>query len=403
MNNNFSYFIGIDISKDSFNFAIIDNNFSTIEDGKLNMDYEGFQKIKQLISQFHNSIVALESTGIYHINILSFLISFKKEVCLINPSVIKQFSKSVSLRNTKTDKIDATVIAKFIAKYPEHTRFFTLSHIDELTALARTRENIAKQIAKVKTQLKQHLIIAFPEILHHYNIFTDSFLHILLNFPSAKAIKKASYKQILNSFTHIKGRAANISVKQLKKLANKSISSASHIIENIIQHDIKHLLFLNEQLKSITDIFIQKVNDSKKDDMDILKSIKGISDTTAAHIISEVKNIDRFENKNKFIAFFGTDPSFKQSGTSIYARGKISKKGSKSLRRTIYLVASSLIRCNKYFKIYYDKKRKEGFCHRKAIIALCNKVIRIIFTLLKKRVKFDEQLYCKKCGISYLA
>ena len=400
--NHFSYFIGIDVSKDSFNFTVIDQNLKSVTDGKYDMDYDGFHKFKTSISRFDNSIIALESTGIYHVNLLSFLITFKKEVCLINPSLIKQFSKSISLRNTKTDKIDATVIAKFISKHPEHIKFFTLSNIDEITTLARTRENIAKQIAKVKTQLKQHLILAFPEILHHFNVFTDSFLHILLNFPSAKAIKKASKNQIINSFSHIKGRTANIDIDKLKKLAKKSISSASHITENIIQHDVKHLLFLNEQLKNITDTFVKQVNNSRKDDMDILKSIKGISDTTAAHFLSEIKDIDRFENKSKFIAFFGTDPSIKQSGTSIYGRSRISKKGSKSLRRTIYLIASSLIRCNMLFRYYYNKKRKEGFCHRKAMIALCNKVLRVIYTLLKKRIKFEEKYYARICGLEYL-
>jgi len=395
-NNSFDFFIGIDVSKDFFNYSVIDSNLNFIKDGKLDMDYSGFNEIKNIIKQFDNSIVCLESTGIYHINLLSFIITFKKDICLVNPSLIKQFSKSISLRNTKTDKIDANIIAKFIAKHHSHINLFSLSNMDELVITARTRQSIAQDIAKIKTKLKQIMIIAFPELLHHYNIFTKSFLNLLIHFPTAKHFKKANYKKINSILNQLpnKGRKNNIIANDIIKLAKKSISSASELTATNVIYLVKHLMFLNEQLEEITKIFTEKVNDSKKDDIDIIKSIKGISDTTAAHFMCEIKDIDRFENKNKLIAFCGTDPSVKQSGSSIYGRSRISKKGSKSLRRTVYLMAMGVIRCNIFFKAYYDKKRKEGFCHRKAMIALCNKLLRVIFALLKKREHFSIEKYC---------
>ena len=399
-NKKFNYFIGIDVSKDFFNFAIINHDLELIKHDKFSMDYEGFSNFKNVIKEFPNSIIALESTGIYHINILSFLLDSKFDVCLINPQLIKQFSKSLSLRNTKTDKIDANIIAKFIAKYHQHINLFSLSNIDEITLIARTRESIAKDIAKTKTKLKQIMIIAFPEILQHFNIFTKTFLNLLLHFPTAKHFKKAhlnEIKRIINRST--KGRNPNIDHKFIKKLANNSISSATHITAANVTYLVKQLIFLNEQLDEITKIFIDEINKSKKDDIDIIKSIKGISDTTAAHFMSEIKDIDRFENKNKLIAYCGTDPSIKQSGSSIYGRSRISKKGSRTLRRTIYLMAMGLIRCNMFFKKYYLKKRDEGFSHRKAMIALCNKLLRVIYALLKKREYFDEEKYMQNIGL----
>ncbi len=400
-NKKFNYFIGIDVSKDFFNYAIINHDLELIKQDKFSMDFKGFSSFKNVIKEFPNSIIALESTGIYHINILSFLLDSKFDVCLINPQLIKQFSKSVSLRNTKTDKIDANIIAKFIAKYHQHINLFSLSNIDEITLIARTRESIAKDIAKTKTKLKQIMIIAFPEILQHFNIFTKTFLNLLLHFPTAKHFKKANLndiKSIINQYT-TKGRNPDIDHKFIKKLAKKSISSATHITAANVTYLVKQLIFLNEQLDEITKIFIDEINKSKKEDIEIIKSIKGISDITAAHFISEIKDIERFENKNKLIAYCGTDPSVKQSGSSIYGRSRISKKGSRTLRRTIYLIAMALIRCNMFFKVYYLKKRKEGFSHRKAMIALCNKILRIIYALLKKREYFDEEKYMQAIGL----
>uniref|UniRef100_UPI00235594B4 transposase n=1 Tax=Flexistipes sinusarabici TaxID=2352 RepID=UPI00235594B4 len=102
----------------------------------------------------------------------------------------------------------------------------------------------------------------------------------------------------------------------------------------------------------------------------------------------EVRDINRFENKNKLSAYAGIDPSFKESGTSVNIKGKVTKKGKKSLRRALYLMATGVMKFNDYFRAYYLKKKSEGISHRKAMIALCNKLLRTIFALLTKRELF---------------
>ena len=177
-------------------------------------------------------------------------------------------------------------------------------------------------------------------------------------------------------------------------MAVNSIGQSSEIWANIIKHDIEMLIFLNEKLDNITDDFINKVNQFKKEDMEILSSIKGISDTTSAHFLAEIKDISKFQNSNKLSAYAGIDPSIKQSGSSINSKGKISKKGVKSLRRIIYLMAMGVMKFNPYFRAYYNKKRTQGMPHRKAMIALCNKLIRVIFAMLSKKQHFIEPLTC---------
>ncbi len=386
-------FIGIDVSKDSFNFSVIDEKLAEIQAAALPMNSDGFQNFKKILVNFPNSIVAMESTGSYHTNLLSFLLSFKKEICLVNPVLIKQFSKTITLRKTKTDEIDANIIAKFILKNFEHISYFSLSNFDEIKTLARIREDISKNIAVSKTRLKQHLNLVFPELLFEVNVFTDTMLAILENFPTPKSIlsaKNSAVQKIIESF---KGRAAKISVEILKNLAKSSIGNSSETFAKIISHDVKTLIFFNQELDDITENFIDKVNQSKKDDLEILKSIKGIGDLTACHFLAEIRDIKNFSTKNKLIAFAGTDPSVKQSGTSLHSNGRISKKGSKSLRRYLYLMASGVMKFNDYFRAYYDKKRGEGFQHRKAMIALVNKLLRTIFALLSKKELFVEPTY----------
>jgi len=382
------FFIGIDVSKDSFNYCIINSKLKEVLTGEYQMIRNDFESFKALIQQYPESVIALESTGSYHTNILSFLISFKKEVCLVNPVLIKKFASSITLRKTKTDEIDANLIAKFICKNAEHLSYFSIEQFDEIIAIARIREDLSKQVARAKTQLKQHVNVVFPELMVNYNIFTDTILAILEKYPTTEIISRTSEKKIQSVINNIPGRKSNITAKIIKELAKQSIGKSSIKYQVIIQHEVEMLKFLMSKLNKLTDTFIDEIKKSKKDDLEILSSIKGISDISASHFMAEIKNIDRFETKGSLIAFTGTDPSVKQSGKSLHRNGRISKKGSSSLRRYVYLMASGVMKFNEYFRAYYLKKRAQGMQHRKAMIALCNKLLRTIFALLKKGEKF---------------
>ena len=385
-------YIGVDVSKDSFNYFVMDEKHNEIKSGSFEMNQEGFEGFKGLVSGLKDSIVAMESTGNYHTNLLAFTVSFKKEVCLINPQLIKRFSQGTTLRKTKTDEIDAKIIALFIAKNYELIPYFSPDNIDEIRVIARIREDISKQISTAKTKFKQHLNVVFPEILTESNVYSSSIMNLLKLFPSANAIKNADIKEIKDALASKRGKSINLSAKEIKELAKDSIGKASENFERVIKLDIRTIEFLEANLKEITDSFVEEIKKSNKDDLDIISSIKGISDITACHFIAEVKDVKRFSTRNKLIAFAGTDPSIRQSGTSINSSGKISKKGSRTLRRYLYLMGQSLIIHNPHFKEYYDKKKKEGMPHRKAMIALCNKLLRILYSLLTNRRYYDESL-----------
>ncbi len=138
------------------------------------MDRKGFDTLKQLSNQYNNICFGFESTGTYHINLLSFLLCVSEDVHLLNPSLVKKFTEADSLRKTKTDAVDAIAIAKFLVHKKDDIQ--SISEIDSahLTQLARLRESIAKDISKTKTHLKQILNITFPEFLKSTNVFTES-------------------------------------------------------------------------------------------------------------------------------------------------------------------------------------------------------------------------------------
>ncbi len=385
-------YVGIDVSKDSFNYFVMDEKYEEIKSGKLEMDQERFEEFKSVVSGIKDSVIGMESTGNYHTNLLSFTVSFKKEVYLINPQLIKRFSQGTTLRKTKTDEIDARIIALFMAKNHELLTYFSPDNIDEIRVIARIREDLSRQISAAKTKFKQHINVVFPELLIESNVYSASIMNLLKIFPSAEAVRNADIKEIKDAIMSKRGKSINLSAKDIKKLAKDSIGKSSENFKMVIKLDIRTIEFLELNLKEITDSFIDQIKKSNHDDLNIISSIKGISDITACHFIAEVKDIKRFSTRNKLIAFAGTDPSIRQSGTSVNSNGKISKKGSRTLRRYLFLMGQSLIVHNPNFKEYYEKKKKEGMPYRKAMIALCNKLLRILYALLTKRQTYNESL-----------
>ena len=99
----------------------------------------------------------------------------------------------------------------------------------------------------------------------------------------------------------------------------------------------------------------------KKND-NVITSIPGISFMTVAIIISEIGDINRFNNPNQVLAFAGLDPSVKQSGNFNASSTRMSKRGSPLLRYGLILAANNVRLNTKTFSDYYNTKRSQGKC-----------------------------------------
>ncbi|MDK8643938.1 IS110 family transposase, partial [Niallia taxi] len=164
---------------------------------------------------------------------------------------------------------------------------------------------------------------------------------------------------------------------------------------------IKIVLQYQEHLSRIAD----EINALAKEieEYCILQSIPGIGEKIAATIISEIGEIDRFNDAKKLVAFAGIDPSVYSSGRFTASVNRITKRGSCRLRHALYMAVQSGIRDsrkkkttdeiiprNRKLREFYDKKREEGKPFRVAVIACVNKLLHWIFALLKKRTTFQD-------------
>ena len=384
--------VGIDVAKDVSTAHGIDNDGNKQFYVELPMDSKGFSmllgKIKSSSKNMSEVTVAMESTGCYHINLFCFLSSQGILCFIVNPLLISNYAK-LSLRKTKTDKKDSLTIARFLLEHRASLTKTVFSHdIQDLKDLSREREYLNDIISAMKTDLKRLLQITFPELQPLCKkIFTETMLNFLRQFPSARMIRNVNPEDIEKALLHKK--RVMYAAEDIIKAANASVASDSVAKELILSEKASTVLYLQEKLQKITEILIESCESMKIDDLNIIKSINGISDITGSTFLAELGDIRNFRSHKHVIAFAGLDPSVHQSGNSEGA-SSISKRGNRHLRRVIYLMTMCVVRINGIFKEYYQRRKTEGLAPMKALFATSHKLIRVLFAMLSRKTPFGK-------------
>jgi len=385
------YFIGVDISKSSFDATMIDQKHNKIFYRNFSMNLEGFTDFIDLIKNIKKEEIQItvESTGIYFFNLYNYLIFRDFDIAVVNPLLIHNFHKGLSLRKTKTDKKDSYIIALFTLKNIDILRN-NKKQTSTMKRLCRERDKLSEEISKLKTEIKSELCVQFPELENHVNVFTKTMLTLLIKASSANGIAKLSTSQITTIFNKTSGNKVQISAKELRLLAKNSIGTGDDNLHFVMKTLIIRLRTIQDLISKLDKRIEKFVDDNWNAESEILTSIKGVGKITSQKFLIEVENIFNFKSHKQLTAYAGTDPSIKQSGSSILYQGRISKRGNKYLRKTLYQMAESCIRNSCIFNAYFHKKRDEKKKYKQAVIAVANKLLRTIFALLTKRKMYIE-------------
>lgn len=387
-----SFFVGVDISKEKFDVCCIGEQGEKIFSLMCTMDREGFEKLAlKLPADKSSFLLGMESTASYHLPLFSYLTAQGYRVVIINPLLINNFAKR-SLRKTKTDKKDAYTIAQFLMREKEALVIQTTDHLAaELRDLARRREKLVDYVTSLKGDMKRILSVIFPELEHITGVFTKCTLRLLVEYPSAHALRMADHAAVADIFiTKSRGSKPRAGIKTLMTAAASSVGVVSPAKELTLKQEASLLMHVQEQMKETTEIIMNLLNQRMKHDMEILCSIKGIGENTAMNFLIEMGGeVEMYENDKKLIAASGLDPSTYKSG-KYEGKSRISKRGNRHLRRVIWLMATKVIINNTIFRVYFYKRRSEGLPYKMAVLATAHKLIRIMFVMLSRKTYFVE-------------
>jgi transposase len=125
---------------------------------------------------------------------------------------------------------------------------------------------------------------------------------------------------------------------------------------------------------------------------DLLVSIPGIGEATAAKILGEMMDVKLYESARQLAALAGLAPRLHESGSSVKKRAKLSKVGAPRLRKALYFPAIVAIKHNSYIKEMSERLRGRGKCPMQIIGAAMRKLVHLAYGVLKSGRPFDPGL-----------
>ena len=378
-------YVGIDVAKDKHDCFITNSDGEVLYDVfTVQNDMDGFEdllfKIKTASKDLSKVKVGLEATGHYSCNILGFLHNKGLTTIVINPLYTSLSRKSMTLRKTKTDKVDARTIANMIMSDVSLKPYSDkLYHNEDLKSLTRYRFDKVSQRAKLKQSVSRLVNILFPELEKLVSTLHGKAVYALLSeFPSAQHIASANLKHLTYLLDAAsKGRFKRASADSIREAARHSIGLYLPAKSLELKHTIKLINELNEEIAEI-ETEIKKIMVSI--DSPIL-SIPGIGMNIGAIIISEIGDFSRFDSPDKILAFAGCSPSTYQSGQIYSSHAKMEKRGSRYLRWALLNAAAYVCNWEPTFSTYLAKKRAEGKHYYVALSHAAKKLVRLFYHL----------------------
>lgn len=394
--------VGIDVAKNVHYASASDSR--GIQIGKtisFNNDVEGINNLLKWINslklKFNKSdtIIGLEPTGHYWFNLHDFIADnfINTQIVLVNPWDSKYMRKLNGNINKKTDSIDSIAIARSV----KDGRFFRKSlHegvFEELKDYMRLREKEIKSKTRVKNQITRWLDIAFPEFTKVFkDCFCNSALVLLEKYPTPKHVVEADVDDLLKTLrTKVSTSVGKKKLNQLKNAASKSIGkkviSEAMLLEfNILLEDYNKLCARIVHIESKAQNLVLSIPWASN-----VVDIKGIGVLSVAAIVSEIGDISKFDDGKQLQSLCGFDLRENSSGTH---KGKttISKKGNKRLRAYLFRVSLPLVKNNDAFKElhnYYTTRKDNPLKKKQSLIAVCCKLLRIMYGMAKTNSEFS--------------
>lgn len=317
-------FIGIDVSKKTLNYALVENAESKLnyESDNSVRGIEGFIKelCKQKDFELSKAVFCMEYTGIYNSHLLSYLNEIRANIWLENPVQIK---RSSGLIRGKNDKVDAQRIAMFAYK-----------NRDEVKLWEPERKVI--KILKVLTGARTRIIKAKESLQ-----------------VSISELKSFSDKE---------------TIKSLKESCKSSLTALKKDLIKIDEKIIE-LIKSDEQLKYL---------------FKIVSSVDNVGPVIATAVIVETNEFKKFNNGKKFACYTGVAPFEHSSGTSIRGKTRVSHMANKPLKTLLHMAAVGAISRPGEMKNYFDRKLIEGKNKMMVINAIRNKIILRIFACVRQ-------------------
>lgn len=328
----FTHFIGIDISKNTFDLALIKENSSEkIITAKFSNTHKGIVTLEQFIRKQElvkqQILFCIEHTGLYCRVLSNYLVENQYAVWLEMPV---QILKSLGIQRGKSDQLDAKRIATYALTFKDKARLWQ-----------PPREEVQK-IHDLMT-LRERLV--------------------------------ESRKSILTPIEELEATGLSEVATTLRKHCKKSIESLDKEIKQI-----------EKELEEIIDKDTNLKNKYK-----LARSVPGIGKITAMTLLYYTNEFTLFRSAKQLACYCGVAPFARESGTSVRGKTRVSNFANKALKKLLHLASMAAIKADRELKAYYIRKVAEGKNKMLVINAIRNKILKRFVAVMNRNTPFQAE------------
>lgn len=324
-----TFFIGIDVSKKTLDFAVRDQKQHLFHI-KVDNSSAGLEMFKEKCVAsnvaIEYSLICCEHTGIYSQNILNLAAQENLALWLESSLRIK---RSLGLQRGKSDKIDAIRISEYAYRYSDKAKIWK----PERQIIIKLRQLVAlrKRLLNAKSALKVPLF----EVAD----FQDKKLQ-----------------------------------KEMEKLNKKPIDALEkQILE--VEKRINELIKKDESLSHL---------------YSLVTSVEGVGKVVFWEMVITTNEFKLFNCPRKFACYSGVVPFEHSSGISIRGGTRVSHVANKQMKKLLHMAALSVVSKQSELADYYHRKVEQGKNKMSVINAVRNKIIHRVFACIREDRKYEK-------------
>lgn len=392
--------VGADIAKKIHVARAVD--FRGIELGKdctFSNDAEGLTRLAAWmkdLGQRHAKmeiVFGIEPTGHYWFPLAAYLEEQGIKIVVVNPHHVNKSKELEDNSQTKSDYKDAKVIADLIrnGKYSEPN--VPTKEYADLRILMNLREKVSASLMQVKGRIGNWMDRFFPE---YSSVFKNwdgkASLMTMREFPLPAEIVAKGARGVLERWkTEVKRGVGIRRAEKLYAVASTSIGLTEGVTAARVELTalLQQFDLFNEQLETIMAQVVQILENIPGTAQ--MLTVPGVGVVTVAGFLAEVGDIHNYDHGQQIIRLAGLNLKENSSGKRKGKTG-ISKRGRSRLRALLFRAVMPMVAKNAAFKAlhqHYTTRSQNPLKKKQSIIALCGKLIRVLFTLGTKQKEYD--------------
>ncbi len=335
----------------------------------------GLVQLRDWLEYYSCFDVCMESTGKYWIPVFNILEKSCK-ICLAHPKYVK------AIRGKKTDKKDAQWIADLFKHDLVASSFIPPLKIRQLRDLFRYRMKLTQLQVSEKNRYQNCLTWSNLQIA---SVVSDVFgksaqaiIQSILDNPEEKPnMEQLVHKRMKDKVQDLKiAIEGDVTPEQAEKI-------------RIIKEHYDALAVCKGDLETM----IRNLGQEYQEQVKLIQTVPGFKEELSAlRIISEIgADMTVFNTAGKLCSWGGLVPANNESAGKKFST-RISK-GSHYLKPFLVQIANAVVKSEKYPELrnkYLKLKKRRG--HRKAIIAICRRLLIAIYHVLLKQESYNPRL-----------